>query len=141
MAWWPLGIMANRLRAKWTRQRWWAAPWKQRLMAATRPACWSEMTRLHPVEAPGPQPAQELPPEDLVLGVADVDAQDLPVPGGRHPGGDDHRLGGHLVVLSDVEVGGVQIHVGEGHVVEPPLPERVDHLVQLGYRSGTPRSG
>ncbi len=34
------------------------------------------------------------------------------------------------MVLPDVEVGGVQVHVGEGHVIQPPLPERVDHLVE-----------
>ena len=40
--------MAIRFRAKWTRQRWWDAPWKHRLMAATMPACWSEMTSCTP---------------------------------------------------------------------------------------------
>ena len=56
-----------RFRAKWTRQRWWEAPWKQRLMAATRPVCWSEMTNCTPGEAPGAELAQEAAPEDLVF--------------------------------------------------------------------------
>ena len=46
--------------------------------------------------------------EDFRLGPLEA------APDGRHSGGDDHRLGGDLVVLADVEVGGVQVHVGEG---------------------------
>jgi hypothetical protein len=61
---------------------------------------------LHPLQSPGPEFPEELPPEGLVLRVPDIDAQDLPVSGGGHPGGDDHRLGRHLMVLSDVEVVG-----------------------------------
>ena len=69
--------------------------------------------QLHAGEAPGAQGAQEATPEGLVFGVADVEAQDLPAPVGSDPGGDDHGLGGHVVVVADVQVGGVQEDVGE----------------------------
>ena len=141
MGWWPLGMVASRFRAKWTRQRWWDAPWKHRLMADTSPVCWSEMTSCTPSRPRARSLPQELPPEDLVLRVPDVDTQDLPMSGGGHPGGDDHGLGGHLVVLPDVEVGGVQVHVGEGHVVQPPLPEASRPPRPARHRSGTPRTG
>lgn len=36
------------MRAKCTRQRWWAAPCMHLRRAATRPACWSEMTKRTP---------------------------------------------------------------------------------------------
>ena len=39
-----LGTYANKLRAKWSQRRLWAAPWNDRLSAAMRPACWSELT-------------------------------------------------------------------------------------------------
>ena len=130
ISWWPLGTLASRLRAKWTRQRWCAAPWKQRPMAFTSPACWSEMTNLTPASPRVRKRAQEAPPEHLVFGVADVEAQDLAVPIGPDPRGDDDGLGGHVVVVADVEVGGVQEDVGELLVVEPTGPKGPHHLVE-----------
>jgi hypothetical protein len=73
-------------------------------MAATRPACWSEMTRLDP--------------------------QYLPATLFGHPGSDDHGLGGHLVLGAHVQVRGVELDVGEAGVVEPAAPEGPDGLVE-----------
>src|SRR5215210_6611134 len=94
-----LGIRASRLRAKWTRQRWWAAPWKQRRSAATSPACWSEITSRtpdRPRRRAGLQVGQECPPERLLLAVPDGQAEHLAAAGGGDPGGDHDRLGHHL---------------------------------------------
>ena len=86
--------------------------------------------QLHAGEPPGAQGPQEAPPKDLVFGVADVEAQDLSVPVGVHAGGDDDGLGGHVVVVADMEVGGVQEDVGELLVVETPGPKGPHHLVE-----------
>ncbi len=64
------------------------------------------------------------------LRVADLDAEHLSAPVLGHAGGDDHGLGGHLVVLTDVQVGGVEPDVGELGVVQPSLLEGRHHLVQ-----------
>ena len=86
--------------------------------------------QLHTGEASGAQGAQEAPPEHLVFGIADVEAQDLSVPVGSDPRRDDDRFGGHVVVVTDMEVGGVQEDVGELLVVEPPGPKGPHHLVE-----------
>ena len=69
--------------------------------------------QLHAAETASAQRAQEPAPERLVLGVADVAAQDLPVAVGGDAGGDDdghrHDLRG---LVADVQVGGVQVHIG-----------------------------
>lgn len=99
-------------------------------MALTSPWCWSEITRLDAAEASGAQGPQEAAPEHLVFGVTDVEAQDLSVPIGADPRRDDHGLGGHVVVVADMQIGGVQEDVGELLVVKPPRPKRPDHLVE-----------
>jgi len=136
MGWCPLGITANRLRGKIDPTALVGSPLEAPLDGRHQAGVLVGDDQLDAFESPGTQLAQEVSPEGLVLRVPDVDAQDLPVPGGRHPGGDHYRFGGHLVVLSDVEERGVQIHVGKGHVVESSLPERVDHLVQSGTDPG-----
>jgi hypothetical protein len=47
-----------------------------------------------------------------------------------HAGGDDSRLGGDVVIVTDVQVGGVQVHVGEPGAVETPRAEGLDVLVE-----------
>jgi len=95
----PFGDHALRLRAKRTRQRWWAAPWKQPLMADTNPACWSEMTSRTPSRPRAFMRRRNSRQKTSFSESPDVDTQDLSVPDGRHPGGDDNRLGSDLVVL------------------------------------------
>jgi hypothetical protein len=79
------------------------------------------------------QVGQERPPEHFVLGVADVEAEDLAAAVGGDPGRDDHRhrddLGGGV---ANMQVGGVEVDIREPGVVEPPGPERGDDLVETG---------
>ena len=87
----------------------------------------------HTAEPALTQRPQEPAPEHLVFGVADVDAEHLTVTVGGDPGGDHdgHRRdlrGG----VADVEVGGVQVDVGELDVVEAAGAERADDLVEPG---------
>jgi hypothetical protein len=112
-----------------------------RVIAATRPACWSEITNRTPPRprffSPARKPRQEAPPEHLVLGVADVETEDLPAAVGGDTGGDHDGLGDHDAVLgTDVEVGGVEEEVGELGVVQPPGAERPDALVEPGADPG-----
>jgi hypothetical protein len=64
-------------------------------------------------QAAGFERAQERRPERAVLGVADGEAEHLPVPVGGHPGGDHHGLGDDPAVDPRLAVGSVQEHVGE----------------------------
>ena len=83
---------------------------------------------------------QEPTPEDLVLAVTDVQTEDLPLPGGGDPGGDNDGHGHDLPALAggvtDVEVGRVEVDVGELDVVQRPGAERADGLVEPGADSG-----
>ena len=87
-----------------------------------------------PGKPPVLQGAQEPGPERLVLAVTDVDPEDLPGALRRDPGGHDDRPGHHLAegVVADVDVGGVQVDVGEGDVAESPVPEGLDPIVEAG---------
>ena len=86
----------------------------------------------HAGEPPALQGTQELTPEGLVFGVADLDAQYLPASVLGDAGGDDHGFGGHLVVGAHVQVRRVEPDVGEAGVVEPAAPEGPDRLVETG---------
>jgi hypothetical protein len=88
--------------------------------------------QLHPAQPTRPQRPQERRPEGLVLAVADRDAQDLPVAGQGHAGGDDHRLGHDPPAGADLDVGRVAEQVGEGDVVQRPVAEGRQALVELG---------
>ncbi len=75
--------------------------------------------------------AQEALPEDLVFGVADVATQDLPVTVGGDPGRHDHGHRGDLRgLVADMEIGRVEIHVGELHMIERSGAEGADDFVQ-----------
>ena len=79
------------------------------------------------------QGLEEAAPEHLVFGVADVQAEDLAVALGRDPGGDHHRHRGDLAAaVADMQVGGIQVGVGELDVIETAGAERADDLVQPG---------
>ena len=88
----------------------------------------------HPAQAPVAQRAQEPGPERLVLAVADVDAEDLPVAVGGDPRRDHDRPRHDLAegVVADVDVGGVEVHVRERDVAEGAVAERVDAFVEPG---------
>src|SRR4051794_12399937 len=131
-----LGYQASRLRAKWTRQRWCAVPWKDRLRAATRPACWSEITSRTP-----PRPrffrsvrkARQNTSSSLSPTSRPHHDRDLPAAVGGDPGRDHdghrHDLGGGV---ADMQVGGVEVDIRERGVVQPPGPERGDDLIEAG---------
>src|SRR3954449_8854040 len=74
----------------------------------------------HSAESTLLQVGEEGPPEHLVLTVADVETEDLTsaVDGdpGRDHHGHRHHLGGGV---ADMEVGGVEVDVGERGVVQP----------------------
>ena len=126
---------------KWTRQRWWPLPCRVRAMAATRPACWSEMTSctpdrprfFNPVRNARQNTSSSLSPTSRprisrrpcsVTPVATTTALDTTMA----------VLGAH------VQVGRVQVHVREGGVVQAAGAERPDALVQPGADPARPRS-
>ena len=86
------------------------------------------------------QGAEEPAPKHLVLGVADIQAEDLPATVGGDRGGDDDGHRGDLPAAdraagsgaADMQVGGVEEHIRERGVVQRPVPERRDLLVQPG---------
>jgi len=87
-----------------------------------------------PGQAPSAQVGQKCPPERLLLAVAHGQAEDLPATGGRDPGRHHHRLGHHLpqAGLAHMQVGRVEVDVGEAGVPERTSPERTHHLIESG---------
>jgi hypothetical protein len=84
MSVWVLGACASSLLSKWTRQRWCAALRKERLNAATKPTCWSEMTdRIRSGRATSTR--SEHRPRRLVLAVPDGQPEDLSATSARSP--------------------------------------------------------
>ena len=75
----------------------------------------------HAREAPCDQRAQERPPEPLVLGDPHVEAEDVPLSGGRDPDRDDRGEGDHPTVPA--------------HLVE----RRIQPEVRVGLLDRTPR--
>jgi hypothetical protein len=90
----------------------------------------------HPRQAARPQGAQEARPEGAVLGVAHVEPEDLALAARGHPRGHDDGLGDDRRPVVGLDVGGVEEEVGEGDVVEGPLPEAADHAVELAADAG-----
>ena len=91
--------------------------------------------QLHTAQAALFEAEQEAAPERLVLAVPDVESEDLPRavsgdPGGHH---DCHRdnLAALAGLVTDVEVGRVEVDVGERGVVQRPGAERSDDLIKL----------
>jgi len=91
----------------------------------------------HPAQAAALQRGQEAAPEHLVFGVTHVQPEHLAAAVGGDPGGHHdrhgHDLGGGV---AHVQVGRVQVDVGEGGMVQPAGPERLDDLVQAGTDPG-----
>ena len=141
MSAWVLGTWASRLRAKWTRQRWCAGALEGPLERLDQAGVLVADDQPHPAQAALLQRGQEAAPEHLVLAVADVEAEDLPDAVGGDPGGHHHRHRHHLGGgVADVEVGRVEVDVGELGVVQRPGPERADRPRPGRRRSARPRT-
>ena len=78
-----------------------------------------------------PKALQELGPEDLVLGVADLDPEDLAVAVPRDSHGDDTGPRDHPLADATLDVGGVQEDVGVGGGREIAGAELVELNVHL----------
>ena len=134
-----LGTLASTLRMKCTRQRCQAAPMNTDCDRGLEAEVVVGDHQLHPGQAAGSQRPQERGPEGAVLGVADVDAEDLAVAGGGDTGGDHDRPGHDPTADAALDVGGVDEHVGELDMVERAGAERLEVVVELARRSVTPR--
>ena len=88
--------------------------------------------QLHPVQAAGLQRPQERGPERAVLGVADVEAEHLPVPVGADRGGHHDGLGDDPAVDAGLAVGGVEEHV---RVRRRPFSDRPRNAATSSSRS------
>jgi hypothetical protein len=86
----------------------------------------------HPGQASFSQVTQEFGPGCLGLAVTDEDTQDLPKTVLGDPRGDHHGAGDDLMPDAGLEIGGIQIDVGEAGVVQRPGAERRQGLVQVG---------
>gem|GEM_PF-2259158 len=134
MSLWDLGTRASRLRAKWTRQRWCAAPAKHRDRALTSPACWSEITRRTPDRPRSFRSVRNLR-QNVSSSLSPTSRPRISrVPCWVTPVATTTRLGHHLPAggLAHVQVRRVQVHVREGGVAQGAAPERPDRLVQAG---------
>jgi hypothetical protein len=80
---------------------------------------------------PRARSAQERSPEHAVFGVSDLDAEHLTVAVAGHAGGHYHRPGHDPATDASFDVGGVQEHVRELDMIEGPVPERLERLIQL----------
>jgi hypothetical protein len=83
----------------------------------------------HPLQAPGPQAAEELPPEALGLGLAEVQADDLTAAAVVDAVRDHQRLVPDPTRLTHALDLGVQPQIRVG-ALQGPLPEHPDLLVQ-----------
>jgi hypothetical protein len=97
--------------------------------------------QLHPVQAAGLQRAQERGPERAVLAVADVEAEYLSAPVGRHAGGHHDRLRDDSVVDAGLAVGGVEEHVAKRLRGQAAVAEGGDLDVELAANPGHLRLG
>ena len=120
MSLWDLGTRASRLRAKWTRQRWCAAPAKHRDRALTSPACWSEITRRTPDRPRSFRSVRNLR-QNVSSSLSPTSRPRISrVPCWVTPVATTTRLGHHLPAggLAHVQVRRVQVHVREGGVAQ-----------------------
>jgi len=85
----------------------------------------------NPGQAPGDQATEERQPARAVLTAGDVEAEDLAVPVGVHPGREQRVHRDHPAALADLEGERVGGHERVGAGVEWAGPERLDLLVEL----------
>ncbi len=80
-------------------------------------------------QSAGSEAAEEVGPERLGLDLADVQADDLAVPGFGDGVGDDEGFADDATVVSDLDVLGVEPEVGVGRL-EWALTELLDVVVE-----------
>jgi hypothetical protein len=86
----------------------------------------------HAGQAPGDQAAQECQPPGPVLAAGHVDAEDLPMPAGVHPGRDQAVHVHRPAAIADLLGQGVDPDEGVRPPVQRAGPEPLHELVQLG---------
>jgi hypothetical protein len=87
--------------------------------------------QLHADQAARDQASEELRPERLGLGRADIQADDLPAARLVHAVGDDHALALHAAAVSDLLDLGVEEQVDVA-ALQRPGPKRLHLLVEPG---------
>lgn len=87
--------------------------------------------QLHPREAAGFQRPQERGPEGTIFAAPTLEAEDLALPVGGHPGSSDHGLEDDTVTGPRLAVGGIQEHMPERLPSQAPVPERRDLLIEF----------
>ena len=89
-----------------------------------------------PGQATGDQAAQEPGPAGPILGGAQLQAEDLAVPGSVDPGSDQRGGVDYPTLLPDLDAQGVQPHEPIGAGVQGPVAPGRDQLIQLAADSG-----
>ena len=87
--------------------------------------------QLHTRQSTGAQALAGRGRERAVFAVADVGAEHFPLASHGDTRGDDHRPGHDPAAHAVLDVGGVQEHVDELGVIEPPVPEHHQVPVEL----------
>ena len=133
-----LPAWASTLRMKWTRQRCQVAH-STLETAALMPSWASEIDELDAAVAAAGELAQELGPDRLGLGSADLHAQNLAPAVGIDADRDDDRDGDDAATAADLQVGGVDPEVGPV-TLDGPLEERLHPAVDLLAQPAIPGS-
>jgi hypothetical protein len=96
--------------------------------------------QLDAIQAPLFEVGNELRPEGLVLAVAHLDAEQLPMAVGIDAHGDDDSPGADLQGLAQpaLEVGGIELDVGIGAAVQRAAQEGLHLLVDVLTDAGSP---
>ena len=82
-------------------------------------------------QSTGTQATEELGPEVGGFRVPECHAEDFAVALGRDPGGHDQGTGDNTTVVADIEVGRIQPEVGKPGVIQWPVGEFCDDLVEV----------
>jgi hypothetical protein len=87
--------------------------------------------QLHSEQAAGDQPAQKRQPPRTVLGRGDIQAEDLPVPIGVDPGGDQGVHACHPAFFADLDRERVDPHEGVRPGIQRTLAKRRDLAIEV----------
>jgi hypothetical protein len=85
--------------------------------------------QLHPDEASGDKASEELRPERLGLGLADIQADDLPASGLVNSVGDHDTFAGDPATIADLLDLRVDEHIRVA-TLQRPLPKRLHMLIE-----------
>ena len=96
------------------------------------------MTSATPDEAAGDETAQEREPAGAVFGGDHIDTEDLAMPIGVHAGRGHDRDVDDPATLADLLGQRIHPHVRVGPVLERPVAELGDHLVELAGHPSSP---